>query len=133
MLVPYFFLQLQFHVKSTFFYTFLLSIFLYVDGKELLMDIMDYDGDRASNIRTIPILIGKKKTNVWMLVMMISGLALIIGLMWKNTLTVVLITVIFAFAMVLWFSHNRKYMRLSIYLLWLPLLISMISFWIITL
>ncbi len=51
-----------FEKPSTSYYIFLLSAFLFISGRELLMDIRDIEGDGRMGYKTIPVRIGEQRT-----------------------------------------------------------------------
>lgn len=96
-------------------------------GRELLMDIRDIDGDRASGIRTVPMLLGSDATaKVGFLLLVLCGAILIFfaahaGSVWNLLLSsfILLSSLLFSLA---WSCKAGRYRRSIIISLYLPML-----------
>ncbi|MBL7135528.1 MAG: UbiA family prenyltransferase [Candidatus Marinimicrobia bacterium] len=103
----------------------------FIIGRELLMDILDFDGDIKSNIRTIPILIGIQKTKYIAFLLQFVGLALIIPLILyrqDNILFIVtiILLIIYMFMIISWHLFNNRRRLSIIKLMWVQMLASIL-------
>ena len=108
--------------------------FLYITGRELRMDILDYDGDKLAGDATFPVLFGKYKAAIisdiliYFSVILLCCLTLVVG---KSTIGLcVVISIIFAQLVCefLWRTTSKQLNKISILFQWVPMLISSLYF-----
>lgn len=104
--------------------------YIYILGREIRMDILDYDGDKAENIKTLPILFGNNFSAIISQILIYSAILLsCVLLIYKQT---IVCGIIFVFVILLsqltcellWRSKSVTLKRKSIILQWIPMLTS---------
>jgi 4-hydroxybenzoate polyprenyltransferase len=98
-------------------------------GRELWMDIHDVEGDRASGIRTAPILFGAKTSGFISSVIQICASVLLLPMAWRigTTTAFVLAGTTIALCVLLsvaWIALPDTNRRRVIYACWLPMIVG---------
>lgn len=111
-------------------WVYILGVFLYVSGKEIIMDIFDYDGDKADGMRTIAIVMGKKAAFLIAFACHFGAFACFFSIYsGKSVLFLGLSVFVAVTCYALWLLRKRDLQRITIYLFWLPLVFSTIGGW----
>ena len=99
---------------------------LSVISKEILMDVYDYEGDKAQGFKTVAVVLGKKWTEKLSIAFFFVAL-LIFSISYRSVeLSVPLLPISLGFGMVayfIWFVAGRKQKRLAMLSLWAPLVL----------
>jgi 4-hydroxybenzoate polyprenyltransferase len=108
------------------------SAFFFISGRELLMDIHDINGDLLAKTKTLPILIGKKRTQKLAFSFLFLGSILFFtstffSLSLLRILIYSLIIFILVFSYFRWDNTKQEVQRRLTLYLWLPLLLGIIS------
>lgn len=105
--------------------------FLYIIGREIRMDILDVKGDKIENIKTLPIIYGKKIANTISQIILYSTILLTCTLITINIKSpygiIVSLCILISqiYCEILWNKNNKKK---SIVCQWIPMLISFFTF-----
>ena len=107
---------------------------IYVIGREIRMDILDCEGDRADGIRTLPIILGERIAIILSNIAIYSALFCIcfLSLFYSNSTYISLLLVIIMISQIIcecmWRSFNRSAMRKSILVQWIPMVAGLLIF-----
>ncbi len=104
-----------------------LATFFFILGRELLMDILDIEGDKKSGINTIPIIWGKRKTFISAFFSLLIGLSLILPLILPANNIIDLIRVLLIFLSLIgfflfWSYGSITIKKIAIIYLWIPMI-----------
>jgi geranylgeranylglycerol-phosphate geranylgeranyltransferase len=107
-----------------------LATIIFIVGRELLMDAVDIDGDRAGGIKTIPMMFGVARTCRLSFALMFLGACALLPLVVYSFLpiNILLLSIVFAsliFMSICWKLNSRRFQRSIIIFLWLPMLCGM--------
>ena len=112
-------------------YWFLLSLFMFITARELIMDIRDIEGDMKSKVKTLAVLAGKNIAYVLSFVFIVGSIEVQILLLLKSNEPSHLILFAASAVLVLFFfflSMKKKFISYAINFLWLPMLAAVYIF-----
>lgn len=117
------------NVDNIWLYSF--GVFLYVAGKEIMMDVYDCEGDKVNGMKTISILLGKKASVIISFVFHMCAFICFFRTFYIKSIYLLLLGLIFSiFCYLVWITNIKKLQRSVIYCLWIPLIIYTIQGWI---
>ena len=124
--ILYVLLELGFTLK---YYSLVLASFFFVVGREILMDVYDYDGDMVAGTLTIPFVISKRKAILLGFVLCIlSGLSLFLFVGFEKLLishmVVICILAMLIMGYKLWQLDSRELQRKIILAMWIPMIMG---------
>lgn len=109
---------------------YVLGIFLYVAGKEILMDIFDLEGDKANGMKTLPIMFGKNKALIIAICCHIGSFVCFLSVYAKHSGYLFIYSLIFLIVCyIFWLKNKRNVQRIIVYCLWIPLICYTIQGW----
>jgi geranylgeranylglycerol-phosphate geranylgeranyltransferase len=103
-----------------------LAVFLYVFGREILMDVVDLKGDVSVGIRTLAARMGAS-ASVFGFCMITAGLSVFIAEGQQKFIIWSIVT-LFLVSLLAWMFRNGTFRRSAVYILWIPMLIGVIGF-----
>lgn len=127
--LPFFYIMKSYNFLSISYFL-PLSIFFYISGRELLMDIHDVKGDQIDGIHTLPIILGKKFTQIVAFLFLFVGWLFFIPIAISSlsVISILLISLIFLIILLSfigWDNYDSfKQRKLTLYL-WLPLFLGL--------
>ena len=104
--------------------------YMYILGREIRMDILDFEGDIIDNIKTLPIILGKNKAAViaYIVILLSVILSCMFILSYSKTLyTLLFCTLIISSQLLcelLWKNNEKNLKKQSILLQWIPMLLT---------
>lgn len=117
-----------FAAKGRIDWTIIVIVFIYVTGRELLMDVVDLPGDEAAGVRAIPWWIGPAYSSlIGFSLIVLSGLSF--SVLVDSPSIFCLMMFVLVCALISWTVRSTNCRKVAIYLLWLPMLIGVISFY----
>lgn len=111
---------------------FLISAFLFITGRELMMDIRDIEGDKKQGYITIAVKLGKKTTSIISLILIfLSNLVCGIYVRTNNiTINYYLLTILILteclVILIYFYKKKNAYRNKAIILLWIPMIIMLV-------
>lgn len=103
-----------------------LALYSFIVARELLMDILDLKGDGHAGLKTLPMLLGEKRTFTVGSVLQIFACVALVPIVlfepkWYNVLAVAVASVAVGILAWLWARSSPSRRRLIIGLLWIPM------------
>lgn len=120
-----------FEKPSISYYVFLISAFLFISGRELLMDIRDIEGDGKMGYRTIPVRFGERKTVILASVFLVtSGITSLVFTMttyiFANCILLLISFLLEGFAVYSFLTNkDRSVKNKAVIALWGPMIIML--------
>lgn len=102
------------------------SVLIYITGREMLMDVVDMRGDQARNVLTIPSRIGSAATSIIGFVLVLGG-SVLFGLAFAGLAITCLLVAMVGGSGLMWWLRRGTHRSNAIYVLWVPLLVGVAS------
>lgn len=127
--VPFVFSALRWgHISTIWVYA--LGVFFFVTGKEILMDIFDYEGDKEAGMKTLAILVGEKVTFRIAMICHICSFICFLCVYGNTGAPLIYWGFIVAILCYLcWSTGKRKIQRITVYSFWIPLILCTVQGW----
>lgn len=127
--VPFVFSAVRWgHINALWLYA--LGVFTHVVGKEMMMDIFDYEGDKNDGMKTLAILLGEKKSLLIAAFCHIcSFLCFLYAYSAPSNQLIYYGLFVAVVCYLLWLSGNRKIQRITVYGFWIPLILYTVQGW----
>lgn len=107
--------------------------FMYILGREIRMDILDFEGDVIDNIKTLPIVLGKNKAAqiAYVVILLPVIFSCLLILLYSKTVYALLFCVLIITSQLLcemlWKNNKKILKKQSILLQWIPMLLTFLG------